>query len=55
MANSINKNEQEQKKINSSEQLPYHVKFGDENQNSSQRKNSNITQDESSSGSKQGL
>ncbi len=56
MASSMDKNEeQKQQNLNSSDQLPYHVKFNDDNRNSSQRKNSIITQNESSSASRQGL
>ncbi len=55
MASSMDKNDQQEQNLNSSDQLPYHVKFNDDNRNSLQRKNSIITQDESSSASRQGL
>jgi hypothetical protein len=50
MASSIDKNEEQQENFNSSDQLSHHVKFND-----NKRKNSIITQDESSTASRQGL
>ena len=57
MASSVNQNEQQQEEqiLNSSDPLPYHVKFSDHQRNFPQRKNSIITPDDSSLASRQGL
>jgi hypothetical protein len=54
MATSTDNKEQQQKMSNSSDRLPYHVSFNDDQRQQQQRKNS-ITIDDLSSTSRQGL
>lgn len=55
MADSIDKNDQQEQILNASDPLLHHVKFHDDNRTCLQQKNSSIIQDESSSTSRQGL
>jgi hypothetical protein len=57
MASSTDKNEQQQHEqmFNSSDQLPYQVKFNNDNRNSPKLKTRSLTQDDSSIASQQGL